>query len=206
MVLRLLLLLCLLNSPEFVRAEEDDSLSPLTFDRQSINRYSLDHLPRSLSVRQGTDVWLGFDLERGKLYKAWKAPENEEGLLTKGFTTQSHGASWYEDKTDAGWSYSLQARLSPLAIRYLGCSDRQEHFELRWELRYAERRLVLTEMIPKRTRPQTRVEREIQVDRLEPGEAIVPPEVAGNPWRLLDENGQETTGLFGPQRYRWVLP
>jgi hypothetical protein len=201
----LLILSSLLSVAKVVMAEESSS-ALLTFDRQRINRYSLDHLPRSLSVRQGPDRWLGYDLEKGKLYKAWRAPANDSGLAAKGFTTQSQGVSWYEDKTEASWHYSFQDRLSPLAIRYLGCSDRQEHIELRWEMRYAERRFLLNEHIPKEASSQGRMERRLYVDRLEPGEAIIPPEVLRNPWSLFDERGEQTTRIFGSQHYRWVLP
>ncbi len=172
----LLILSSLLSVAKVVMAEESSS-ALLTFDRQRINRYSLDHLPRSLSVRQGPDRWLGYDLEKGKLYKAWRAPANDSGLAAKGFTTQSQGVSWYEDKTEASW-----------------------------EMRYAERRFLLNEHIPKEASSQGRMERRLYVDRLEPGEAIIPPEVLRNPWSLFDERGEQTTRIFGSQHYRWVLP
>lgn len=194
-----------------VRAEDAGAVAPLPFDRRRISRYSVDNLPRSLSLRQGTDVWLGYDLERGKLFKAWKATDDEPGLVVKGFTTRSQGTTWHEDTTDAGWRYSCQDRSAPLAIRYLGCSDRGDHVELRWELRnvdggLAHRRFVLTETIPGAPGQQARAERWVQVDRLEPGEALVPPAVPATAWKLLDADGAETTHLTGSHRHRWVLP
>ncbi len=58
---------------------QDVSTVELPFSRDIINRYSLDHLPRSLSIRQGADVWFGYDLERAKLYKLWRATANCSG-------------------------------------------------------------------------------------------------------------------------------
>ena len=74
------------------------------------------------------------------------------------------------------------------------------------EMRYAERRFLLNEHIPKEASSQGRMERRLYVDRLEPGEAIIPPEVLRNPWSLFDERGEQTTRIFGSQHYRWVLP
>src|SRR5687768_17008447 len=45
----------------------------LPFDRDLINRYSVDGRPRSIAIRQGRDVWLGYDLEQAKLFKIWRA-------------------------------------------------------------------------------------------------------------------------------------
>jgi hypothetical protein len=49
------------NSPiDAALAASPTVAKTLPFDREVINRYSLDHLPRSLSIRQGSEVWLGF--------------------------------------------------------------------------------------------------------------------------------------------------
>jgi len=204
--LRRVMIVCVLTSVPRVNAEDGGSAPPLPFDRQRINRWSLDHLPRSLSLHQGAGVWLGYDLERGKLSKAWQAPADEPGLVVKGFTTRSQGTTWHEDMTDAGWRYALRNGSAPLATRYLGCSDRGDHVELRFELVHDERRFVLTETVPGTVGPEARAERWIQVDGLAAGEAILPPDVPATAWKLLDEHGEETSRVTGSRRHRWVLP
>ena len=185
MLLRRALILCFLQTVPLVRAEDGGSAVSLPFDRQRINRSSLDHLPRSLSLRQGTGVWLGYDLERGKLSKAWQAPDHEPGLVAKGFTTRSQGTTWHEDKTDTGWEYSFEGGSAPLEIRYLGCSDRGKHVDLRWELVHGERRFVLTESVSEVASPPVRAERVIQVDGLDREESIVHPNVDSTAWKFV---------------------
>ena len=38
---------------------------------------------------QGTDMWLGYDLERATVLKAWQAPAGKPGLIKSGFVTRS---------------------------------------------------------------------------------------------------------------------
>src|SRR6056297_4314349 len=82
---------------------EELSSRELPFDRQRINRYSLDHLPRSISIRQGEDTWLGYDLQRAKLYKLWRTPEGEVGLKQSGFVMRSVGVTTFADKSNETW-------------------------------------------------------------------------------------------------------
>src|SRR5690606_23938027 len=105
-------------------AEEVSGLD-LPFDRAQINRYSLDHLPRSISIRQGDDVWLGYDLQRAKLYKAWQAPEHQPGLKANGFVMRSVGRTLFEDKSNETWRLMRDGHIEPLTVRYLGCSQRE---------------------------------------------------------------------------------
>jgi hypothetical protein len=186
--------------------DESDSSLKLLFDRAAINRYSLDHLPRSLSLRQGADVWLGYNLEQGKLYKAWKAPEGESGLVASGFTTKSKGTSWYSDKTEESWTYTCNGEAYPMDIRYLGCTHRQDHFELRWELKFEERRFVLQEQIPANSLGKGLAERNVQISNLVGGEAILPPAASMPVWILFDETGTSTNQIGDSKAYRWVLP
>src|SRR5688572_22514829 len=85
--------------PTGVTANTDPSLP---FDRQVINRYSLNGRPRSLSLRQGEDVWLGYDLEQAKPFKVWQAPAGKPGLSMRGFVARSEGVTWFEDATSEG--------------------------------------------------------------------------------------------------------
>ncbi len=86
-----------------------EQATPLPFDREIINRYSLDNLPRSLSIRQGQDVWLGYDLQRATLRKVWQATEGKPGLITAGFTTRSAGTTWFEDRSAGRHSHHRQS-------------------------------------------------------------------------------------------------
>jgi len=176
-------------------AEEHD----LPFDREQINRYSLDHLPRSISIRQGEDVWLGYDLARATLYKAWRAPEGESGLKG-GFVMRSVGKAIYEDKSDETWILRRDGETSPLAIRYLGCTQRDEYFELRWELTHESNVLTLRERVPMTA--EKPVLREIQVEALPSGSQLLLPLPAQKRWKLLAADGTNATSLSDAQWYR----
>ena len=178
----------------------------LPFDREIINRYSLDHLPRSLSIRQGKDVWLGYDLERGKLYKAWRAPADKPGLSASGFVTRSRGTTWYEDKSTETWQLRREGKVVPLAIRYLGCSQREDSFELSWELRHEAGALTLVERIPMAAAPdEGRVVRELRAESLAADETLLLPLPARETWKL-NRNGDGVRALTGNGWHRLTLP
>ena len=176
----------------------------LPFDREVINRYSLDHLPRSLSIRQGKDVWLGYDLERGKLYKVWQAPAGKPGLTTAGFVTRSAGTTWFEDRSSETWQLRREGKAVPLKIRYLGCSQRGGHIELTWELRHDDGVLKLAERIPTGAASGAeRAVRELRVEALAAGEALLPPLPAREVWKL---GGRSAAELTGREWHRLTLP
>lgn len=75
----------------------------LPFDPAMICRLSVDNIPRSISIRQGADVWLGYDLERAVVFKVWQAPEEKPGLILEGFKAESAGVAWFEGKASEGW-------------------------------------------------------------------------------------------------------
>lgn len=176
----------------------------LPFDRENINRYSLDHLPRSLSIRQGKDVWLGYDLGRGKLYKVWQALAGKPGLTTSGFITRSVGTPWYEDQSGETWSLRTGEKTVPLTVRYLGCSQREGFFELSWELRHDGGALKLQERISMTAAPAgDRVTRELRVESLGAGESLLPPPAAREVWKL---NSQPAAALAGRDWHRLTLP
>ncbi|MEX1039100.1 MAG: hypothetical protein WDZ51_00615 [Pirellulaceae bacterium] len=181
------------------RAEE---VSPqdLPFDREQINRYSLDHLPRSISIRQGEDFWLGYDLPRATLYKAWQAPRGKAGLKASGFVMRSVGKALYEDKSDETWKLRRGGKTSPLASRYLGCTQREKYFELRWELTHQSDVVTLRERVP--LTAENPVTREIQVAALPAGSQLLLPTPAHKGWQLKSADGTDATSLVDAQWYQ----
>lgn len=191
--------------PRAVRAEGNDS-EALPFNRAVINRYSLDHLPRSISIRQGPDVWLGYDLEQGKLYKAWQATDGESGLKSSGFRVRSAGKSWYEDKSEETWQLRRKGKEIPLSVRYLGCTQRDGYFELRWELRHDGGCLTLLERVPANADgPTERVRRDLQVEPLDAAEELLLPRSTLKSWEMTKEGASVTT-LAGTGWHRLSLP
>ena len=179
----------------------------LPFDREAINRYSLDNLPRSLSIRQGTDVWLGYDLERATLRRVWQAPSGKPGLVVSGFTTRSAGTAWFEDKSAEKWQLRREGKAVPLTARYLGCSQREGGFELSWELRHADGVLKLMERIPISAAPAAeRVTRELRVAPLSPDEALLLPLPAREAWKLINKGDKSAPTLTGTEWHRLTLP
>lgn len=179
----------------------------LPFDRETINRYSLDHLPRSLSIRQGPVVWLGYDLERAKVYKVWQAPAGKPGLITTGFVTKSAGATWFEDTSSETWHLQRDGKTVPLTIRYLGCSQRADYFELTWELRHDSGFLKLQERIPQSPAAGAgRAVRELRVESLVAGEVLRLPIPAGEQWNSSPGAGMGVPALTGSGWHRLALP
>ena len=157
----------------------------LPFDRTVINRYSLDEIPRSLSIRQGNDMWFGYDLERGALRKVWQAPAGKPGVMTINFVTRSVGATWFEDKSGETWQLQRQGKTVPLTLRYRGCTQREKHFELTWELQHDTGTLKLSERISRTgaAAGAGRAVREVRVENLAPGEALLLPRAAQAKWQ-----------------------
>ena len=148
----------------------------LPFDRAAINRYSVDGIPRSLSIRQGSDVWLAYDLERGLVFKVWQAPSGQPGLVATDFTVKSSGTVWFHAPAAASWALVRDGRAVPLKIRYLGCTQRADGFELSWELRHDAGALILRERVPPTTAsPTERARRELRAEALAPGDVLRMP-------------------------------
>lgn len=194
----LLILLCVACGS--IAHAEELSRRDLPFDRQRINRYSLDHLPRSISIRQGEDVWIGYDLQRAKAYKVWRAPEGEAGLKQSGFVMRSVGATIFEDKSDATWKLRRGGETTSLSVRYLGCSERASHFELRWELTHEAGVMTLRERVP--IKSETSVTREIQVEALPADSQLLLPLSAQQGWNLTNAEGTPVASLTDVQWYR----
>ncbi len=178
----------------------------LPFDGERISRRSLDAVPRSLSIRQGTDVWLGYDLERAKPFKVWQAPSGKPGLAVSGFVTRSSGSAWHEDRFAVTWELERNGVTIPLSIRYLGVTDLGTGFELTWELRHDTGALTLRERVPLAPPAGTRVLRELRVDSLGPDESLRPPLPARSVWILASPDGTPVPALSGAAWHRFTLP
>lgn len=186
-------------------AGENDATLP--FDPARICRLSLDDLPRSISIRQGDNVWIGYDLKKAAVLKVWQAPAGNPGLIIRSFKAYSKGTTWFEAKESEGWSLSKEGRKAPLAVRYLGSTQQDKHFLLRWELSQAGKKFVLSERIPMSiTDADNKVTREVRVDSLEPGEVLSHPMLTPEGWELTNSEGQLVPTLTGTQWHRLSLP
>jgi hypothetical protein len=186
---------------------QSTNVSVLPFQRDEINRYSLDHLPRSLSIRQGSDLWLGYDLERAKIYKVWQAPSNGSGLEKKDFVVRSVGVTLYEDKSNAVWRLQRHDKLVSTQARYQGCTQHVEHFELAWELNCESTTLRLFERVPRSVDSiDGKAVRELRVDGLSPEESLILPLSMQETWKLTMMDGTACPSLVGAGWYRMTLP
>ena len=165
---------------------------PLPFERAAINRYSVDGIPRSLSIRQGADVWLAYDLERASVFKVWQARPGQPGLVASDFTVKASGTVWFHDRTASAWELVRDGLPVPLKIRYLGCTQRADAFELSWELRHDSGALVLHERVPRAALAAgERVRRELRAEPLAGGEVLRPPGSVREAWRVGGEIGAD---------------
>lgn len=179
----------------------------LPFDREIINRNSLDGMPRSLSIRQQDELWLGYDLERAKVCKVWQAPAGKAGLTKSGFVTKSVGKARFEDKAESSWQLKRGGELKPLNIRYLGCTQREQSFDLRWELLHDAGGIVLSQRVPVGESADSRsVIVEVQVEGLAKGEVLLLPAAFRKTWQLTLLNGDAASVLKGNGWHRLTLP
>jgi len=108
---------------------------------------------------------------------------------------KSVGEALFEDKSKDGWTWNGE----PVTIRYLGCSEADSHFELRWELKKGTRKLQLTERVP----TSTSEVRELKVEGLENGESLTLPVAAGTAWKT--KSGKAAKEISGSQWIRITL-
>lgn len=183
------------------------SSDDLSFDPAKICRYSIDNIPRSLSIRQGDDVWLGYDLEKAKVFKVWKAPADKPGVVVNSFKAQSSGTTLFEGKDGVGWQIKIDGKGVPLTPRYLGCTEQEDYFQLKWELSYPDGAIVLSERIPTRRTPEkSQPHRLVRMESLEPGVSIVLPKIYREAWILTDPEGKTVSTFTGPDWHRLSLP
>ena len=179
----------------------------LPFDPAKISRLSVDSIPRSISIRQGTDVWLGYDLEKAVVFKVWQAPGDKPGLILKGFKALSVGTTWFEGKTGDGWQMKAEGKDVPLTVRYLGCTQNKGHFVLRWELSHPNGTIKLSERIPMTPATDTaRAHRELRAESLAAGVSLVLPPAYRKAWVLSDPEGKSVTTLTSSAWHRLSLP
>ena len=178
----------------------------LPFDPGTVNRYSLNGVVRSLSVRQGDRTWLGYDLERGTVFVAWQAPENEPGF-TGNFVTRSRGKEWFSDSSSESWKLFREEELVTSKLRYLSCSHREDSMELLWELRHESGAIAISEHTPTiAPEREVRAIRELHISGLQPGEALRPVSAVSEAWELVDEAGDPITEIQTSGVYRIILP
>jgi len=183
------------------------SSDSLPFDPAKICRYSIDNIPRSLSMRQGDDVWLGYDLEKAQVFKVWKAPAEKPGVVVNSFKAQSSGTALFEGKDRVGWQMKIDGKSVPLTPRYLGCTEQDEYFELKWELSYPDGAIILSERIPTTRKPdKSKTHRLVRMESLEPGVSIVLPEIYREAWILTDAEGKTVSTFTGPDWHQLSLP
>lgn len=178
----------------------------LPYDPALISRLSLDGVPRSLAICQGGKVWLGYDLERALVFKAWVAPEGKKGLVVSGFVARSEGDIRFEDKRKASWQWRREDGAHPVVIRYLGCAQRGDGIEMSWELSRENLRLRLHERVVFATPAAGFVLRELRVEGLADGESLLLPEATREKWTLRSEGDKPVDGLSGSGWHRLSLP
>lgn len=185
---------------------DDVPTSALPFDRRVINRYSLDHLPRSVSIRQNSNVWLGYDLERASIYKVWQSPPEKSGLIPSGFRVRSSGRALFEDKSNSVWTWEHETTSQPMAARYLGISQLKDAFQLTWELQHKSGVVILVERVPFDSAESTaRVVREIRIQRLMPGDRIRLPTAVLDHWQLTSSLGATVEAIADSEWHRLTL-
>ncbi len=174
------------------------AVEALPFDPAKISRLSVDNIPRSISIRQGSDVWLGYDLEKALVFKVWQATKGKPGVILKGFKAESAGTALFEKEAGAGWQMKAEGKEVALTVRYLGCTQNNGHFALRWELSHPDGSLKLTERIP--TAPATgssRASRQLRVESLEQGASLILPSAYGDAWLLTGPAGKPAKSISG---------
>ncbi len=177
-------------------AQSGRSEDTLPFDPAQICRLSVDNIPRSVSIRQGSDVWFGYDLEKALVFKVWKAPKNKPGVILNGFKAESAGAALFKGETAEGWKIEIDGKKVPLTVRYLGCSQNKDYFELRWELSHPDGTITLSERIS--TAPATSASpafRELRVESLKQGATVALPSASREGWLLTGADGKPVKKL-----------
>ncbi len=86
----------------------------------------------------------------------------------------------------------------PLSIRYLGCTQNKENFELRWELSHPDGTIKLSERIA--TAPAAgspRAPRQLRFESLERGISVELPAAYLEAWLLTGPDGKPAKSFTG---------
>lgn len=178
----------------------------LPFDPAQICRLSIDDIPRSVSIRQGADVWFGYDLEKALVFKVWQAAKGKPGVILKSFKAQSAGAAMFEGKKAEGWLMKIDGKNVPLSIRYLGCTQNKDYFELRWELAHPDGTIKLSERIARApAKGSPRAHRELRVESVPRGVSLELPAVYREAWQLTGPDGNPVKSFTGPAWHQLSL-
>jgi len=200
---RILIGFLFLTAPVFA----DEAGLPFAPDR--VQRLSLDGVPRSLSIRQGDDFWLGYDLERGTPFHVWRAKPGTTGLIVDGFTTRSQGETRFTDSSEHTWRVRRNhGDAVPTTLRHLSCSDRGDAIELGWEVRHEGGSIRIHERVPHQPEepPDGGVIRVVEVEGLPSGWRLLLPESTTDAWTLLDAGGKAASAIEGNGVFRIILP
>lgn len=185
---------------------QDGASETLPFDPARISRLSVDEIPRSISVRQGNDVWFGYDLEQALVFKVWRAPKDQPGLIRKDFKTQSAGTVLFEAIPDEGWRIEHDGKRTLLAVRYLGCKENKESFELRWELSHPAGTFQLSERIPTKAEvASSKVVRELRIESPDNAVSLILPSAYREAWTLTGPEGAPAESVTGSKWHRLSL-
>ncbi len=172
----------------------DEGGAPLPFDPARISRLSLDGLPRSLAAAAGGGIWLGYDLERARPFRAWRAKSDEDALSRSTFTAKPRGKLLFSGPVgdDAeGWRWRRDGRTVVPEVRYLGIRDVNGAFVLSWELRDGDTAALLHERIGA---TESAGARELRAEGLGTGEVLLPPADLVRHWKSPDLSEQELHG------------
>ena len=190
----------------FTVANADEEKKELPFDPAKISRLSLDGVPRSLSIRQGADTWLGYDLEKALSFKVWQAPKDKPGLVVKGFKTVSAGTTWSNTKLGESWQLNDKGNEAEPTVRYLGCTQMDKQIELSWELIHPRGIIQFRERVPTVAASGTvRVYRELRAESLKDGMSLVLPPTYRDGWELTCPEGKTVKSITGPGWHRISL-
>ncbi len=142
-------LFCLLIAL-FVSCSSDSDTSALGNKRPMdtwVFRSVLDQKPRMLVAALHKDLYVAYDTQKGKLYKAWNGIVNFQGAVYDGAhgpqPTSVGDAYIIDDSMDGVWFIKKGDQLAPAEYNYRGHRMTKQSFELMYELSTANGDIAL---------------------------------------------------------------
>lgn len=127
--------------------------------------------------------------------------------MVKGFKASSVGTAWFQKKKGEAWQLKAKEKKIPLTVRYLGCTQAKEHFELSWELSHPDGMIKLSERIPMANAAgKVRVYRELRAESLKAGGSLILPPAYRDTWVLTNPEGKPVKSLAGKAWHKLSLP